>query len=63
MSETKNVQDAIHEPGQPGKAGKKYAGKAILLILLAAAIGAYFVWPPYKSIIDSIFAEIGRAHV
>ncbi len=56
MSETKNVQDAIHEPGQPGKAGKKYAGKAILLILLAAAIGAYFVWPPYKSIIDSIFA-------
>ena len=41
MSETKNVQDAVHEPGQPGKAGKKYAGKAILLILLAAAIGAF----------------------
>ena len=56
MSETKNVQDAVHEPGQSGKSGKKYAGKTVLLILLAAAIGAYFVWPPYKSIIDSIFA-------
>ena len=56
MSETKNVQDAVHELGRPGNSGKKYAGKAILLILLAAAIGAYFVWPPYKSIIDSIFA-------
>ena len=44
MSETKNVQNAASEPGQPGKTGKKYAGKAVLLILFAAAIGAYFIW-------------------
>ena len=56
MSETKNVQDAASEPGQPGKTGKKYAGKAVLLILFAAAIGAYFVWPPYRDVIDSIFS-------
>ena len=48
MSETKNVQNAASEPGQPGKTGKKYAGKA--------AIGAYFVWPPYRDVIDSIFS-------
>ncbi len=56
MSETKNVQDTACGPGQPGGAGKKCAGKAALLILLAAAIGAYFVCPPYKAIIDSIFS-------
>ena len=41
MSETKNVQDAVHEPEQPGKAGRRYAGKAVLLILLAAARDAF----------------------
>ena len=56
MSETKNVQNAASEPGQPGKTGKKYAGKAVLLILFAAAIGAYFVRPPYRDVIDSIFS-------
>lgn len=56
MKETKNVQDAVCGPGQPGGAGRKYVGKAALLILLAAAIGAYFVWPPYKGVIDSIFS-------
>ena len=56
MSETKNVQDAACKPGRSGGAGRRYAGKAVLLILLAAAIGAYFVWPPYRGVIDSIFA-------
>ena len=56
MSETKNVQNAASEPGQPGKTGKKYTGKAVLLILFAAAVGAYFVWPPYRDVIDSIFS-------
>ncbi|CAM1381661.1 TVP38/TMEM64 family protein [Fretibacterium fastidiosum] len=56
MSETKNVQDAACKPGQLGGAGRRYAGKAVLLILLAAAIGAYFVWPPYRGVIDSIFS-------
>lgn len=56
MSETKNVQDAACGPGQPGASGRKYAGKAVLLILLAAAVGAYFVWPPYRDVIDSIFS-------
>ena len=56
MSETKNVQNAASEPGQPGKTGKKYTGKAVLLILFAAAVGAYFVCPPYRDVIDSIFS-------
>ena len=56
MSETKNVQDAACGPGRPGASGRKYAGKAVLLILLAAAVGAYFVWPPYRDVIDSIFS-------
>ena len=56
MSETKNVQDAACGPGQPGASGRKYAGKAVLLILLATAVGAYFVWPPYRDVIDSIFS-------
>ena len=56
MNETKNVQDAACGPGQPGASGRKYAGKAVLLILLATAVGAYFVWPPYRDVIDSIFS-------
>ena len=56
MSETKNVQDAVHEPERPGKSGKKYAGKTILLLLITAAAGAYFIWPPYRGVVDSIFA-------
>ena len=56
MSETKNIQDAVHELGRPGNSGKKYAGKAVLLLLLAAVVGAYFIWPPYRGVVDSIFA-------
>ena len=56
MSETKNIQDAVHEPEQPGKSGKKYAGKAVLLLLITAAVRAYFIWPPYRGVVDSIFA-------
>ena len=56
MSETKNIQDAVHELGRPGKSGKKYAGKTVLLLLITAAVGAYFIWPPYRGVVDSIFA-------
>ena len=46
---------SVPAEGQPQKR-KPRPGKIILLLLLAAALGAYFVWPPYRDVIDSIFS-------
>lgn len=51
MTQTHNVPAEGHP-----KKRKPRLGKIILLVLLAGAVGAYFVHPPYRSVIDSIFS-------
>ena len=46
---------SVPAEGQPKKR-KSCLGKIILLLLLAAAVGAYFVHPPYQNVVDSILS-------
>lgn len=46
---------SVPAEGHPKKR-RPHLGKIVLLLLLAAAIGAYFTHPAYRNVIDSVFA-------
>ncbi|NLL35946.1 MAG: TVP38/TMEM64 family protein [Fretibacterium sp.] len=57
------IHDAGYEVGENEKRDAQYSekraghgGKIVLLLILIAAVGGYFVWPSYRNVLDSIFS-------